>query len=48
MHITHSATKQGVPLIPLDLEIERVVQRRMRQHRKRMNGGEKNKNPARQ
>ena len=44
MHTTRSATKQGVPLIPLDLELERVVQRRRRQHRNMMNEGEEERN----
>ena len=44
MHTTRSATKQGVPLIPLDLELERAVQRRRRQHRNNMNGGEEERN----
>ena len=45
MHTTHSATKQGVSLISLDLELERAVSRRRRQHRDRMNGGEDERNP---
>ena len=45
MHTTRSATKQGVSLIPLDLELERAVQRRRRHHRDRMNGGEDERNP---
>ena len=45
MHTTRSATKQGVPLIPFDLELERAVRRRRRQHRDRMNGGEDERNP---
>ena len=44
MHTIRSVTKQGVPLIPLDLELERTVQRRRRQHRNRMNGGEEERN----
>ena len=44
MHTTRSATKQGVPLIPLDLELERAVQKRRRQHRNMMNEGEEEKN----
>ena len=48
MRTTRSASKQGVPLIPLDLELERAIQRRRKQHRNRMNGGkeEKNQPPA--
>ena len=46
MHTTRSVTKQGVPLIPLDLELERAVRRRRRrQYRDRMNGGEDERNP---
>ena len=44
MHTTRSATKQGVSLIPLDLELKRAIRRRRRQHRNRMNGGEKERN----
>ena len=44
MHTTHSVTKQGVALISLDLELERAVQRRRRQHRNRMNEGEEERN----
>ena len=48
MHTTRSATKQGVSLILLDLELERAVRRR-RQHRDKMNGGEDERNsPPRQ
>ena len=45
MHTTRSATKQGVPLISLDLELKRAVRRRRRQHKNRMNGGEEERNP---
>ena len=45
MHTTQSVTKQGVPLIPFDLELESAVRRRRRQHRDRMNGGEDERNP---
>ena len=45
MHTTRSAIKQGVPLIPFDLELERAVRRRRRQHRDRMNRGEDERNP---
>ena len=44
MHTIRSTTKQGVPLIPLDLELEREIQRRRRQHRNRMNGEEEERN----
>ena len=44
MHTTHSVTKQGVPLISLDLELERAVQRRRRQHKNMMNEGKKERN----
>ena len=37
-------TKQGVPLIPLDLELERAVQRRRRQYRNMMNEGKEERN----
>ena len=45
MHTTRSATKQGVPLIPFDLELERAVRKRRKQHRDRMNEGEDERNP---
>ena len=45
MHTTRSETKQEVPLIPFDLELERAVRRRMRQHRDRINGGKDERNP---
>ena len=45
MHTTHSTTKQGVPLIPFDSELERAVRRRRRQYRDRMNEGEDERNP---
>ena len=44
MHTTRSASKQGVPLIPLNLKLERTVRRRRRQHRDRMNKGEDERN----
>ena len=44
MHTTRSATKQGVPLIPFDFELEMAVQRR-RQHRDKMNEREDERNP---
>ena len=44
MHTTRSVTKQGVSLIPLDLEFKRAVQRRRRQHRNRMNEREEERN----
>ena len=44
MHTTRSTTKQEVPLIPLDLELKRAVQKRMRHHRNRMNGEKKERN----
>ena len=45
MHTTRSATKQGVLLIPFDLELERAVQRRRRQHKDRINRGKNERNP---
>ena len=49
MHTTCSITKQGVPLKPLDLELEKAVRRRRRQHRDKMNEREDERNlPPRQ
>ena len=45
MHTTRNATKQGVPLIPFDLELESAIRKRRREYKNRMNESEDERNP---